>query len=207
MYEDDTNVTFSTPTIPDLESQVNNKVKDIDLWLKANKLSVDIPKTEFMIVTSRQKLQFLNDYTININVDGPKTTHSKSLGLNIDKNLSCKVFLSVGVLKRVGTFVAMHTGVEMYKGLIEPYCDYCSAVWAGLSQQLSDKLQKLQNCAARVITNSSYDADYSKRSFSYSGALLRNNLLEEVRRANSLNVFKRSVQSWFADQYSHTANM
>ena len=108
MYEDNTNVTFSTPTIPDLESQVNNKVKDIDLWLKANKLSVDIPKTDFMIVTSRQKLQFLNDYTININVDGPKTTHSKSLGLNIDKNLSCKDSLSVGVLKRVGPFVLPH---------------------------------------------------------------------------------------------------
>ena len=108
MYEDNTNVTFSTPTIPDLESQVNNKVKDIDLWLKANKLSVDIPKTDFMIVTSRQKLQFLNDYTININVDGPKTTHRKSLGLNIDKNLSCKDSLSVGVLKRVGPFVLPH---------------------------------------------------------------------------------------------------
>jgi len=72
MYEDDTNVTFSAPTIPDLESQVNNKVKGIDLWLKANKLSVDVPKTEFMIVTSRQKVQFLNDYTINIDVDVSK---------------------------------------------------------------------------------------------------------------------------------------
>ena len=35
--------------------------------------------------------------------------------------------------------------------------------------------------------------DYLKRSFTYSGALLWNNLPEEARTANSLGVFKRSV--------------
>ena len=65
---------------------------------------------------------------------------------------------SIGALKRIRPFVSMHTAVEIYKGLIEPHFDYCSAVWDGLSQQLSDKLQKLQNRAARVITKSSYDA-------------------------------------------------
>ena len=45
----------------------------------------------------------------------------------------------------------MHTAIEIYKGLIEPHFDYCSVVWDGLSQQLSEKLQKLQNHAARVI--------------------------------------------------------
>ena len=284
MYADDTNVTFSAPTIPDLESQINSELKHIDLWLKANKLSLNVAKTEFMIIGSRQKLQSLNSYTININVDGVQvnqTTRSKSLGLNIDENLSWKghiheisknVSSSIGALKRVRPFVSMHTAVEIYKGLIEPHFDYCSAVWDGLSQQLSDKLQKLQNRAARVITKSSYDAssrqllnflgwdnlsirrakqkanlmykctnnlapaylcnlfaprisnydlrdvngklllpkprtDYLKRSFTYSGALLWNNLPEEVRTANSLDVFKRSIHSWFADQYSHTANM
>ena len=95
MYADDTNVTFSAPTIPDLESQINSELKHIYLWLKANKLSLNVAKTEFMIIGSRQKLQSLNDYTININVDGvqvnqTQTTHSKSLGLNIDENLSWK---------------------------------------------------------------------------------------------------------------------
>ena len=37
MYADDTNVTFSAATIPDLESQINSYLKYIDRWLKANK--------------------------------------------------------------------------------------------------------------------------------------------------------------------------
>ena len=138
--------------------------------------------------------------------------------------------------------------------------------------QLSEKLQKLQNRAIRVINKSSYDTssrfllnsldwdnlsvrrakqktdlmykfidnlapaylcnlftprtpnyyfrnakkklmlpkprtDYLKRSFSYSGALLWNNLPEEIRTSNSLGFFKRSSHSWFSDQCSHTANM
>ena len=35
---------------------------------------------------------------------------------------------------------------------------YCCSVWNGLSQTLNNKLQKLQNHAARVITKSRYDA-------------------------------------------------
>ena len=48
MYADDTNVTFSTATIPDLESQINSDLKYIDRWLKANKSSLNVSKTEFI---------------------------------------------------------------------------------------------------------------------------------------------------------------
>ena len=51
----------------------------------------------------------------------------------------------------------MYTAIKMYKGLIQPYFDYCRAAWDGLTQHLSEKLQKLQNRAIRVILKSSYD--------------------------------------------------
>ena len=90
MYADDTNVTFAASNMIDLESQINSELKSINLWLRANKLSLNVAKTKFMVISSRQKLQSLNDNTININVDGVKINqknHSKALGLNIDENL------------------------------------------------------------------------------------------------------------------------
>ena len=36
MYADDANVTFSAPSIPDLELQINTELKHIDLWLKVS---------------------------------------------------------------------------------------------------------------------------------------------------------------------------
>ena len=101
-----------------------------------------------MVISSRQKLQFLNDYTMNIHIDGVpinQSNQSKSLGLIIDENLSWKAHIheiskkvssGIGALKRVRPFVSMHTAIKIYKGLIEPHSDYCSAVWDGLTQQL-----------------------------------------------------------------------
>ena len=54
----------------------------------------------------------------------------------------------------------MHTAIKIYKSLIEPQFDYCSAVWDGLTQQPSEKLQKLRNRALKVITKSSYAASF-----------------------------------------------
>ena len=98
-----------------------------------------------MIISSRQKLLTLNDYTINNDIDSVQvnqTTHSKSLGLNID-DLYWKAHVhdiankkgssSICVFKRIRLFVSMHPAVLIYQGLIEPHFDYSSAVWNGLS--------------------------------------------------------------------------
>ena len=38
-----------------------------------------------------------------------------------------------------------------------PYFNYCGAVWGNINKGLADKLQKLQNRAARILTFSNYD--------------------------------------------------
>ena len=151
MYADDTNVTFSAATIPDLESQINSDLKYIDRWLKA---FLSLAKTEFMVISSRQKLQSLNDYTMNIHLHAVpinQSNQSKSLGLIIDENLSWKAHIheiskkvssGIGALKLVRPFVSMHSAIKIDKGLIEPHFDYCSSVWEGLTRQLSEKLHK-----------------------------------------------------------------
>ena len=61
------------------------------IWLKANKLSLNIAKTEFMVISTRQKFLAENCSEINIQLDGhpiSRVEHTKSLGLNIDDRLS-----------------------------------------------------------------------------------------------------------------------
>ena len=64
------NVTYAASNKIGLETQINTELKSINLWLRPNKLSLNVAKTEFMVISSRQKLQSLNDKTINVNVDG-----------------------------------------------------------------------------------------------------------------------------------------
>ena len=51
MFADDTNVTFSAATIPNLESQINSDLKFSDRWLKGNKLTLNVAITEFMVIS------------------------------------------------------------------------------------------------------------------------------------------------------------
>ena len=50
----------------------------------------------------------------------------------------------------------------MYNSLTLTYFDYCSAVWRNCNKELSDKLRKLQNSAARVVTTSNYNRHSSE---------------------------------------------
>ena len=46
----------------------------------------------------------------------------------------------------------------MYNALVMPYFNYCcSAVWGNINKRLADKLQKMHNRAARILTFSNYD--------------------------------------------------
>ena len=45
----------------------------------------------------------------------------------------------------------------LYKTLIEPHIRYCSIVWGNCGEALKDKLQILQNRAAKIITGTTYD--------------------------------------------------
>ena len=63
-----------------------------------------------------------------------------------------KLTRAIGALKRVRHFVPPSTRLTMYNSFIQPYFDYCSAVWESLGFQLTLKLQKLQNRAAGIIT-------------------------------------------------------
>ena len=56
---------------------------------------------------------------------------------------------------------SINTGIFLTNGnfLVQPYFDYCCVVWDNCSKTLADKLQKLQNRAARILNFSSYDVD------------------------------------------------
>ena len=46
----------------------------------------------------------------------------------------------------------------MYKGIVEPNFNYCYSVWGSCGTTKLNKLQKLQNRAARTVRNSQFDS-------------------------------------------------
>ena len=170
MYADDTNLTVSADNLADLKHKMNLELANINQWLRVNKLSLNITKTEYMVIGSRQRLRAITDgQSIELSIEGKEISRvkeAKSLGMVIDDSLSwnkhaeetCKkISCGIGMLKRLRPFINQSTAVDIYKSLIEPHFDYCSGVWYGTSKTMCDRLQKLQNRAARVITKSDID--------------------------------------------------
>jgi hypothetical protein len=153
-----------------------------------------------MIIGSRQRLLVYDNEHIRIEIDGKtikRVNETKSLGLQIDEhltwarhveNISKKIASAIGALKRIRQFIDTNTALKIYGALIQPHFDYCNSVWDGLNITLNDKLQKLQNRAARVmiITKSQYDASSSDL-FSKLGW---DNLLTRRKKHKAILIFK-----------------
>ena len=127
-------------------------------------------KTEFMLIGSRRKLNNLAVLPA-LEINGTQlnsVNFTKSLGVLIDENLTCsnhihaisnKISSGIGSIKRISHCVPPATLQNIYHGLIQSHFDYCNVVWGNCAKTLSDKLQKLQDLAVRVLTHSSYDTD------------------------------------------------
>ena len=175
MYADDTHITYADVDGNSIQLNLNRHLGNLNKWLISNKLTLNNAKTEFMVIGSRQKLSTLSSQpepSID-NVLLEKVTSVKSLGTFIDENLrwqthidklSKKIASGIGAIKRIRDFVPTPTLHCIYNALIQSQFDYCNIVWGNCGKTLFDRLQKLQNRAARVLTFSRYDA-YANRLF------------------------------------------
>ena len=124
-----------------------------------------------MLIGSRQRINSLAD-NLNLSINGitlRRVKDTKCLGVTIDEYLTWDLHLAnvvrkassgIGILRRIKRLVNQDNLINVYRSIVEPYFDYCCIVWDGIGYNLAEKLQKLQNRAARIITS----ASYSKRS-------------------------------------------
>ena len=170
MYADDTSITFAGSDVDEINSCINLNLERIRAWLAANKLTLNMTKTEFLLIGSKQRLSnFTVNPTANINQFPIKRVSTvKSLGVHIDENLTWECHINelskkktiasgISAFKRIRYSVPYKTSLSIYNSLVQPHLDFCSSVWGSCSKSLSQKLQKLQNRTARVITFSNYD--------------------------------------------------
>ena len=117
MFANDTNLTLSAKTLSELKLALTPDLNNLRCRLKDNRLSLNVDKTELMIIGSRQRLSVqCDDLEIRINDQIIKRVdHTKSLSLTIDDHLSwCKhveeicekVSSAIGALKRVRPLIS-----------------------------------------------------------------------------------------------------
>ena len=84
LFEDDTNILYADKTLKDLETIVNNDLQNLYDWLTANKLTVNINKSNFVIFPPYEKRLAYQVAFCSLE----SNVYIKYLGVLIDKNLS-----------------------------------------------------------------------------------------------------------------------
>ena len=132
VYADDTGLSSKISSALEINSELLPDCLKVCDWLKANKLSLNIAKTEYMIIGTSQKLMQLGAIP-KIKVNNTllnRVPYTKSLGLIIDETLSwvnhiecisVKIKCGFEVLKRAKLFIPKHLLTTLYITIIEPY--------------------------------------------------------------------------------------
>lgn len=166
IFADDTNLFHSHHDLNSLINIVNTELEKFSSWFKANRLSLNIKKTHFMIFHSRKKP--INHSYPAINISGftiERVTSTKFLGIILDdhltwiphiKHVALKVAKNIGVINKVKHIFPEKLLLSLYYTMVFPYLSYCNIAWASTFSTSLKKLVLLQKRIVRIITLSSY---------------------------------------------------
>ena len=164
LFADDSNAFYSHSSYDQLIKIVNNDLELANDWFKANKLSLNLSKTNYIIFRSNKKLVPTLDNPLRIeNKLIPQVSSSKFLGIHIDQHLKWdihiaeiakKISKNTGIIRRISYLLPTHILKNLYFTLIHPYLNYCNLIWTSTYDTHLLKLNILQKKAIRIITKS-----------------------------------------------------
>ena len=170
LYADDTSLSavlkaFGNRNTCEISNNINKELSLFCNWLKANKLSLNIVKTKYMIFRySQRSLNSLPQ--VNLSIDGhtlERVTHFDFLGLTINETLNWKDHLhKVGtkiskvicILARTKKFLNSSILTKIYNSLILSRINYGILCW-GFEHK---RIYQLQKKAIRLVCKTRYNA-------------------------------------------------
>ena len=164
-YADDTQLYTTFNFNDDVElasanSRIEGCLADITSWMTANKLKLNTDKTELLVFHSRfrQAPQFPS---IKVGTDIIKPTDkARNIGVVFDDTLtmSCHInnivkgaFYHLRNIAKIRKYISTATAEILVHSFISSKLDFCNSLLHGLPNYEINKLQNVQNAAARVI--------------------------------------------------------
>jgi hypothetical protein len=160
LYADDTLIYCNGNTQKEVNEKLQSCVDKVSQWYLKNNIMINADKSCAMIVKSKRNF---SNPVLDITIDNCQIEQVKTmtyLGMEIDEALSwdshvtklCrKLGFKVSKLARLSKSLPKEILIKIYNSMIQPCIDYVLSVWGDTNQYNLDKVQGLQNHAARVI--------------------------------------------------------
>lgn len=170
LFADDTNFVLSSKHFKTLINEANTGLLAFSKWFRLNKLSINIKKTNFVLFSGRKKCDPNEAKLLIEGIEINRVSSARFLGVTVDEQcnwkeqIDCvakKVSKSVGIIRKISSFLNRSTLLTLYYSLIYPYLTYCNLVWANTYPTNLHKLHLLQKRFVRIATNSNFRAPSS----------------------------------------------
>jgi hypothetical protein len=160
LYADDTNLFFESRNLNGDIDLINLGLDLISNWCIANKLTLNLTKTNYIVMKSHQNnfvlenQVIMNDHPLNL-VDSVKF-----LGITIDSHLTWKTHIratcskirtSTGLIYIASSFLPRHILIKLYNALINSQLIYCIESWGNALPTNLQPLKIIQNKVLRSI--------------------------------------------------------
>ena len=137
-------------------------VKDIHNWTSIHFLKINDDKSKAIVFRPRnQQPSALN---IRVGEEIITTSHSvRNLGVSMDErmlgeaqvNAAIKgAFFHIRQIGKIRRFLTSESAASVIHAFVSSRLDYCNSLYYGLPTELIDRLKKVQNTAARIVSRS-----------------------------------------------------
>ena len=138
---------------------------DIISWMNRNILKLNADKTELMLFSSKHNHQYLENISITVGESEIDSSNSlRNLGayftphMDMKKhvNMVCRsAYFQLRQIGRIRKFLTIDATRTLVNALVTSKLDYCNSLLVGIPDCTINKLQQVQNTAARIITKTS----------------------------------------------------
>ena len=127
-----------------------------------NKLSVNPDRTEYLLFNSKN-INVPVSINLNLNTISP-SEYAKNLGviflsdMSMDKHISSVVktcFHQLREFRHIRSFIPKSAAIIFANAFIHSRIDYCNSLFYGLPKYSINRLQKIQNSVADIVTRTS----------------------------------------------------
>ena len=159
LYADDTRVMLNGKNINELMAIINNELQKLYIWLRANKLTLNIDKTYYMIF-HRARIKN-KDFALGISLNNcalKEVENCKYLGIILDTRIlwvehityvKNKISKGIGIMYQARKYLNRNGLISLYNSYIYPYLIYLIYLSPGATLQFATWIHYLsykKNC-------------------------------------------------------------
>ena len=138
----------------------NSALEKSSPWFKANKLTLNLKKTKYMVFSRHSSEKELPNPLIILGKKIEKKHEARFLGIIVDENftwakhistLRTKMARYIGIMYKLKHLLPLKIRIQIYHSFVQSHINYCSLVWGFCAKSHIETIFRVQKKGLRAV--------------------------------------------------------